>query len=156
MVQQWSIEYSSQLNIVNFGAPDIELQQWTDGYQFARSNAQISTKSSGSQIIYNIQCGNSATDDSMNTAAWKNYKDYCEKSFEFVHTSFEHPITAENWKFGDCDCKNGFKLFICEHMIGIALRVELIEAPAAAKILPIGQKRKRGRPTKSKPALEYQ
>lgn len=156
MVEQWSVEYNSQLNIMNFGAPDIELEQWTDGYHFARSNAKITTKRSGSQIIYNIQCGNSAVDDSMNTVAWKNFKDYSEKAFEFVHASFEYPITEENWKFGDCDCKNGFKLFVCEHMIAIALRLKVAEAPTAAKTLQIGQKRKRGRPAKSKPALQYQ
>lgn len=38
MVKQWSTEYISGLNIVNFGAPNIELEQWTNGYNFARSN----------------------------------------------------------------------------------------------------------------------
>lgn len=156
MVEQWSIEYDSRLNTMNIGAPDIELEQWTDGYQFARSNAKISTQRSDSHIIYNIQCGNNAIDNTMNTAAWKNFKDYREKGFDFVHTTFEYPITAENWKFGNCDCKNGFKLFICEHMIGIALRSKVAEAPVAAKTLQIGQKRKRGRPAKSKPALQFQ
>lgn len=73
-----------------------------------------------------------------------------------MHTSFDYPITAENWKFGECDCANGLKLFVCEHIIGIALRLKMAEAPAAAKTIRIGQKRKRGRPAKAKPALQFQ
>lgn len=156
MVEQWSVEYSSGINIMNFGAPDIELEQWTDGYNFAKSSSKISTKRNDHQIIYSIQCESSAIDDSMNTATWKNFKEYSEKAFGFVHATFDYPITKDNWKFADCDCKNGFKLFVCEHMIGIALRLKVAEAPAAAKTLPIGQKRKRGRPAKSKSALQYQ
>lgn len=73
-----------------------------------------------------------------------------------MHTSFDYPITAENWKFGECDCANGLKLFVWEHIIGIALRLKMAEAPAAAKTIRIGQKRKRGRPAKAKPALQFQ
>lgn len=73
-----------------------------------------------------------------------------------IHTSFEYPVTAENWIFGNCDCCNGFKLFVCEHMIGIALRLKVASAPPEAKTIPIGQKRKPGRPKKSKPALVFQ
>lgn len=49
-----------------------------------------------------------------------------------IHTwelSFEYRVTAENWIFGNCDCCNGFKLFVCEHMIGIALRLKVASAP---------------------------
>lgn len=156
MVKQWSTEYSSGLNILNFGAPNIELEQWTNGYNFARSNTRVNSIRSDRQVVYTIPVGNSTIDDSFNVSAWKKFEDYRVKAFEFVHTSFDHPITADNWMFGECDCANGFKLFVCEHMIGIALRLKMAEAPAAAKTIPIGQKRKRGRPAKAKPALEFQ
>lgn len=156
MIQQWSTEYSSGLNSVNFGAPKIELTEWTNGYNFARSNVKVTSKRSGHQIVYTIPVGSSTNDDSSDMSLWKKFDDYRTKAFSFVHVSFGYPITAENFLFGECDCANGFKLFICEHIIGIALRLKIAEAPTAAKTIPIGQKRKRGRPAKAKPALEYQ
>lgn len=156
MIKQWSTEYTSGLNILNSGVPNIELDQWTNGYNFARSNVNVNSKRSGCQVIYTIPTGSSTNDESFNISTWKKFEDYREKAFGFVHTSFNHPITAENWKFGECDCTNGFKLFVCEHIIGIALRLKITEAPPAAKTIPIGQKRKRGRPAKAKPALEVQ
>lgn len=61
-----------------------------------------------------------------------------------------------NWMNGRCHCRNFFKEFICEHVIGIALRLKIVSAPNEAKIIPLGQKRKRGRPAKSKLALVVQ
>lgn len=156
MIRQWSTEYSGNINSLNFGAPNIELSDWTNGYNFARSNIKVTSKRRGHQIFYTIPIADSTNDDSNDVSLWNNFNDYRHKAFEFVHTSFEYPITADNFLFGECDCANGFNLFVCEHMIGIALRLKIVEAPAAAKTIPIGQKRKRGRPAKAKPALEYQ
>lgn len=41
-------------------------------------------------------------------------------------------------------------------MIGIAARSRLVTVPPEAKAIPLGQKRKRGRPAKSKKALVRQ
>lgn len=38
MIRQWSIEYTSNLNVINNGAPTVNLNLWTLGYNFARSN----------------------------------------------------------------------------------------------------------------------
>lgn len=68
----------------------------------------------------------------------------------------KHNITSDNWIYGTCDCADGFKLFVCEHMVGIALRKKVAFPPPEAKTIPIGQKRKPGRPSKPKPALQKQ
>ena len=49
-----------------------------------------------------------------------------------------------------------FPKYTCLHIISIAYRYKLIEIPESAKIIPIGEKRKRGRPKKTKAALFYQ
>lgn len=44
MIEQWSVEYTSNLNFINNGPPEIELSLWTSGYNFARSNVKIKSK----------------------------------------------------------------------------------------------------------------
>jgi hypothetical protein len=42
---------------------------------------------------------------------------------------------------------------MCKHIIGLAIRLKAAKPPPAAKEIPRGQKRKRGRPNKSSKAL---
>lgn len=157
MLEQWSVEYTSGLNSINTGAPKIQLSTWTSGYNFARSNIKIKSKRDGNEITYNVPVGDDEEIESVveDSSAWETFKDFVN-SFFMVHVSFEYPMTHENWMFGSCDCVNGQKKYLCEHIIGIALRLKLAEAPVEAKTLPLGQKRKRGRPSKAKTALERQ
>lgn len=157
MVEQWSVEYSSNLNSVNNGPPKIELSLWTNGYNFARSNVKIKSKRNVNEITYHIPIGDVSNPDQIkeNFSQWASFKEFVQ-SFDMVHTTFDYPVSSENWIFGRCDCSSGFKQYLCEHIVGVALRLKIIEAPAEAKTIPLGQKRKRGRPAKSKPALQQQ
>lgn len=157
MIEQWSVEYTSNLNSINNGAPKIDLSLWTSGYNFARSNVKIKSKRHADEITYNIPVGDASEADSIceDSSQWKTFKEFV-RSFEMVHTTFNYPLTSANWSLGRCDCEIGFKQYLCEHIVGVALRLKVVEAPAEAKALPLGQKRKRGRPAKSKPALEHQ
>lgn len=157
MVKQWSIEYTSGLNTLNSGAPTVDLEMWTKGYNFARSNIKITSMQNGSEVVYSIPATEQySVDESMNINSWKTFSDYRKKAFSFVHATFQYPITADNWNRAKCDCFDGFKLYVCEHIVGIALRLKMVTAPAEAKNVPIGQKRKRGRPAKAKRALVLQ
>lgn len=157
MVRQWSTEYSSKLNVINNGAPSMNLDLWTTGYNFAKSNAKITKEIAQSQIIYTIPNENTSDDVLIysDCTKWKNFLDF-KRSLDIVHTTFEYPVTINNWTNGFCDCTDGFKKFICGHMVGIALRLKVLTAPVEAKSIPLGQKRKRGRPAKAKRALERQ
>jgi len=54
---------------------------------------------------------------------------------------------------GYWDCPYYFKNFLCKHLIGLAIRLKAVALPVEAKNIPIGLKRKRGRPAKAKKAL---
>lgn len=84
---------------------------------------------------------------------WNTFTDFREKSFSFCETVFSVSTNDENWMKGQCDCRRYYKLFTCEHVIGIALRKKWTEAPPEAKVHEIGKKRKRGRPRKARAAL---
>lgn len=156
MIEQWSIEYSSGLNKINFGAPTVKLDIWTKGYNFARSNVKITKKIDADKIIYSIPNSTDAIDGSENYSNWNTFDDFKYEAFAVTHTTFDYPISSENWIYGVCDCADGFKLFVCEHMVGIALRTKVTFAPPEAKNIPIGEKRKPGRPSKPKPPLARQ
>jgi len=63
------------------------------------------------------------------------------------------PIDGNKWQEGHCTCPNYLKKYICKHIVGIAMRCKYVKPPPAAKQVPIGEKRKRGRPKKSSKAL---
>lgn len=154
MIQQWTDEYINGLNKINFADPKIELCAWTAGYNFARSNVKINSSMNDDKIIYKIESNTSnPIQDSDNQ--WNTFDEFKKLEFAFVRTKFNFPVTKENWLAGECDCAKYFKVYVCEHLVGIALRLKVVSAPVEAKTLPIGQKRKRGRPAKAKPALEY-
>lgn len=152
MVRTWSMEYSSGLKSVTSDAPEITLAMWTKGYQFAKKNGKITSKRRGNSIIYR-----SANSDTINdTLDWDDFDTFKKESFDFHDTQFEHPISRANWLKSKCDCSDYFKLYMCAHITGIAIRLKIVTPPVEAKNLPIGQKRKRGRPTKAKSALVTQ
>lgn len=154
MISQWSIEYESGLNAMNRANPNIELKNWTDGYNFARSNTKITSSTRNTRadcVTYLILLGDKNFD--MSPESWKTFSDF-KNALNMARVTFNMPVTAENWIDGKCDCGNFFKEYICEHVIGVALRLKCVNAPVEAKTIPIGQKRKRGRPAKSRPALQ--
>lgn len=152
IVRNWSMEYTAGLKLVTLNAPEIPLALWTKGYHFAKANSKITSSRRGAAIIY--RCAEiEKIDDAID---WNNFDVFKKKSFEFHDTQFIYPINRENWLKSKCDCCDYFKLYICAHIIGIAIRLKIVIAPAEAKSLPIGQKRKRGRPAKAKSALVRQ
>lgn len=152
MVESWSNAYVSGLDSIAKDAPHIEMKMWTEGYNFAKANGKVTSRRRGNTIIYRSFCAETIDD----STEWPDFDSFKKKSFSFYDTTFNYPVKRENWLQGKCDCKDYFKLYICRHIIGIAIRLKCITPPAEAKTVPIGQKRKRGRPAKAKAALLVQ
>ncbi|CAF4547030.1 unnamed protein product, partial [Rotaria sp. Silwood2] len=73
-----------------------------------------------------------------------------KKSFDIWCMEMEN---GSDWKTSKCNCPAFLKNYICKHAVGMAIRLKYCKSPAAAKTVPIGEKRKRGRPANAKPAL---
>ena len=65
-------------------------------------------------------------------------------------------MTKETVFNATCTCKRAMKNVICKHILGVGSRLGYCKIPNEAKNIPIGQKRKRGRPAKAKKALVRQ
>lgn len=156
MLTQWSIEYHTNLNAIH-DTVHIDLQMETKGYNFAKLNLKINAKRCGNTIMYRIPASIDhqlqSIDDSTN---WPSFDVFKKNSFAFFDCYFPFPLNSENWKLATCDCSDFFKLFMCEHVVGIAIRMKMYTVSPEAKNVPIGQKRKRGRPAKAKKALVVQ
>lgn len=84
---------------------------------------------------------NSMNFDSSSASNWESFDEYKQKEFAAVHTTLNRPIHSYSWMNGTCDCSDFFKLFYCQHVIGTAIRSNVVSAPEEAKNIPIGQKR---------------
>ncbi|KAJ8957793.1 hypothetical protein NQ314_006468 [Rhamnusium bicolor] len=63
------------------------------------------------------------------------------------------PNDQDDWINAECDCPTYFKMLICKHIVRLAIRLKLTTPSPEAKAIPVGVKRHRGRPAKSKRAL---
>ena len=59
------------------------------------------------------------------------------------------PNDKKDWRNGRCSCRNFMKEYICKHLVGLAIRLKLVNVPPEARDVAIGSKTKRGRPKKA-------
>lgn len=155
MIEKWSLAYvNGEKELHN--SPEINLEKWTDGYNWAKSNAPMHVKENATQIFYKIPARIDENEIAFENEDWNSFDEFKTINFKYYNVSFAKPFTKNNWHDGKCDCATFFKTYTCEHVIGISLRMKFIKAPDEAKVIPLGQKRKRGRPAKAKGALVVQ
>lgn len=82
---------------------------------------------------------------------WETFNEYKVNAFKGYCT-----VVPEDWIKGTCTCPAYFKDNICKNIVGIAIRLKYIDVPIEEKLIPIGSKRKRGRPAKTRRALIVQ
>ena len=82
---------------------------------------------------------------------WNTFEQFKKRAFSGWICRM--PWIAECWSQGKCTCPSFLKKYMCKHIIGIAIRSKYVKPPSQAKQVPIGEKRKRGRPFLAKKAL---
>jgi hypothetical protein len=155
MVNHWSTQYSSTSaeNRVFATTPTLALREWTRSYQWAKLQKKVVlTRSDDVFKYYDVPGGKAETIEEFQNK-WTNFNEYKKQFFSKWEVAL--PLNS-NWTDGKCDCPMFYKHYMCKHVMGLAIRLKLTSPPLEAKNVPIGQKRKRGRPTKSKPALIIQ
>ena len=85
---------------------------------------------------------------------WETFDDFVE----FETSVYGLDMNEVDWRQSRCNCPFFHKNYICKHIIGLSKQLNIGDMkncviPATAKQILLGQKRKRGAPTKAKKAL---
>ena len=81
--------------------------------------------------------------------SWKKFDTYRK----CITRMWQVEFNDSNWKNSVCSCPIFPKQKISKHIIGIAIICKQFSVPDEAKTVPLGEKRKRGRPGKAGKAL---
>jgi len=144
--------------VVFSSEPTIPLAKWTNAYHFAKSSKsvlQLQSKRKGFTDYY-IPAGDvvNITKNEIQRYKRKQWSSFAQfKDLQFGSWKVTLPNIGSEWKKGFCNCPNFLKEYICKHVIGMAIRLKHCKPPSIAKDVPLGEKRKRGRPRKATQAL---
>jgi hypothetical protein len=139
--------------------PTVKLPQWTLAWQWKTSFFSYCWSSKEDQNNWYVNSrdgvaiqGKSEINEyekQMTECNWRTFADFVNCAFGIWKISINHT----NWKQSTCTCPIYFKQYICKHIIGICACLKLAIIPPTAKTVPLGQKRKVGRPGKLPGAL---
>jgi hypothetical protein len=159
IVKTWSDERNQEDDPNHkqfFDQRNPSLKEWTEGYQWAKRGKTIQKE----EGLYYANAGETVALPKTLVAQYRAKMEALNwRKLESMHDTIlsMHEIKIEkDCNSSSCSCSWNAKYNLCKHTIGMALILRLVKAPPEAKTVPIGQKRKRGRPSKAKPALEYQ
>jgi hypothetical protein len=159
IVQNWSFERDeSNINVKIFASqPDISLQLWTSSYQWAKENKEVTGSDHEGKKIYFVPANGKKKVYETEIRKFKSnkYSSFNQFKNHFNQWKLESSNPSD-WKSFNCTCPAFSKNFICKHVVGMGIRLKLCKPPSIAKNIPLGQKRKRGRPSKAKKALLIQ
>ena len=158
-----SIVYAS-VNDVNddkvfIDCPTIELQQRTKAYQWAKTNKAVTSKTFEDETEFYCPSNkeSKAKDEDIKQVKgmiWNTFDQFKKRASSiWIVTLPNNEDMSERWKEGKCTCPYFLKKYMCKHLVGLAIRLKYVRPPAAAKDIPIGHKRKRGRPKNASKAL---
>lgn len=107
-------------------------------------NQNIPMRESSNRLSY-PQCNQNKTTDEYS----KKFEEYKQTFLKWSVTIWKDTNRLNDGR-GRCNCPAFAKEYICKHVIGISIRLKYATAPLEAGHVPCGEKRKRGRPSKTK------
>ena len=152
-----TFDCSSKEHAIKYSVePTIELSDWTLAYQWVKLHSSNLLQSGDYYYTLNdTEMGTITKDDIKQFLSfytklnWSSFDEYKQEAFKVIRIYFN----KYNWKDSECNCIDFCKNYKCKHVLGIAIRLKKVEVPPAAKNVPLGEKRKRGRPSKASKAL---
>lgn len=137
------------INTVKFSPlrPDINLKDMTDGYLLMTSQMRFITVNEHLIAVDSNRIGNEPFDQAMADSIYTQYTTCKWDSMDHFN-SFQlhvHVITPQR----SCNCHEFGNNFKCCHVMCLEMLVDNIAVPDSAKTVPLGTKRKPGRPRKA-------
>lgn len=135
MVNQWSNKYITNPEdnyIAN--VPSLTTKHWTEAYQWAKKTKMVTLLRKDDKYNYYQIPAAQATNCEVFDAQWESFDDFKKQNFSKWLVTL--PIERNDWIKGRCDCPAFFNLYICKHVIGLAIRLKYVVPPLEAKIFP--------------------
>jgi len=163
LLEKWSYARNpASVNCIPFAAVrSHSLAHWTAAYQWAAKNSkvlQVDDEGRTSIFYTTSTCfGKPICKKILGTTLskqnqWKTFNEFRK----YQHGVCKIQIDRENVTNSSCSCPFFLKHLTRKHSLGMLIRLKLSEVPPQAKNVPLGQKRKRGRPGVAKKALIVQ
>ena len=155
LVRKWSEDRDPlRTNYVHFcETPTIPLKLWTSAYHWALENRKVLQRKREGHIRYYTSASGEPsitplrlTEYERKNGAWDTFEEFleCYRSTWVITVPDDIP---------SCTCPAFCKRNVCKHILGMRIRQKSVTVPEEAKGIPLGQKRKRGRPARAKRAL---
>ena len=156
MVKNWSQRRNPQsVNCVFFNeSRTVSLKLWTEAFQWAAQKTPVLERHHQNCVQYFA-----ASSKLQTPITEKLQKEYERQQGKWKTFDSYSTWRTKIWKievFPDhvtCTCPFFTKKNQCKHSVGMRIRRKEVDVPQEAKTVPLGQKRKRGRPSKAKKAL---
>lgn len=165
LVHTWSARRDpNSVNCVHFAKiPTISLKTWTLAYQWASQNKNVlqrpheNTENCTTFFVPSSTLRTPLTQQVLRAhlnreGKWHSFDEFKEQCFGI----YQVVIHDEKLEDSTCTCPVFLKTLQCKHTLGMLIRLHAVTVPLEAKNVLLGQKRKRGRPTKAKQALLVQ
>lgn len=151
------------MNCVTFHtSPPTSLHLWTEAYKWAAANKVVieephSIIGCTSYFVTSSALGKPISATLLRQfrkadCKWRGFNEFKQLNFGIWHVV----INSTTLPASTCTCPFYLKSNQCKHVIGMLIRLKLVIAPREARNIPLGPKRKRGRPSKAKRALIIQ
>ncbi len=153
-VKNWSLDRNpiNNVNVKTFNEePIIELKDYTIAYQWNKLNKEVKKVKINDKTYFCTPSSDTkkklCTSECMehfekiSQPDWNTYDEFLEHAFHEIRYV---EINEENWKLSKCSCYYWCKYYRCKHMIAICERANKFNFPPEAKLIPIGENRKRG------------
>lgn len=149
IILKYSLKYSIIQNHFKTETT-IDMGLWTSSFNWAKSNLKIESVKGDGKIIYKTISNKKKVDYTSE----EPLREFLQENGSITRTVLS--AQPDDWKTGQCNCKEYLKKYICHHIVGLAIRLKYVKPPVAARNTPFGEKRKRGRPAKALKALLIQ
>lgn len=162
LVEKWSYERNPQNPNTKPFATTIKLTTkiWTEAYQWVKLKPKLFEEKEDKTTFFYTKSRN-ATEvlTQEDVQIWKDthLKWECFDTFRKSQEIVKITLYSENDKMTSrCTCSSFLKQYVCKHSLGLLVIMKHAKVPIEAKSVPLGQKRKRGRPAIAKKALLIQ
>lgn len=148
-IESWARRYDAGASVYHHSV-EIDLPLQTKAYQWVKTKKEVRKHRLGG--FYMVPASPDLTlKNWKQTLRYDTFDEYSENVFKGWSTRVSED--SEIQINSNCNCPSFLANYMCKHIVGIAICLKIFEPRLEARQVPVGEKRKRGRPKLAKKAL---